>query len=170
MDWIPALLKHLAVARSAVVAAFVTTAVLLIVPRVAPNFLPQTPPSWGPVLATVCLFSACLMAIWIGEAAWSIAKRAVATAKASRGLRADLDQHEASVINFLARNPAEPLDLERIDYASTPTTRLELMEVVKGLSDKGLVETNPFAQNLVTLTQVGRKRALEIQRMQAGRN
>ncbi|RQZ67552.1 hypothetical protein [Burkholderia sp. Bp9004] len=168
MDWIPALLKHLAIARSAVVAAFLTATTLLLLPRVAPTYLPQLPVSWAPLLAAACLFSGCLLVIWGSEAAISIAKRYLAAARASRALKADLDRHELAVVQFLGCNPAEPMDLDRIDYAAAPTTRLELMVVVKELSDKGLVELNPFAPNLVTLTDVGRKRALEIQRSQRG--
>lgn len=169
MDWIPALLKHLAIARSGVVAAFVTTAVFLFIPLVAPNFLPKFSANWTAALMGAFLFSGCLLAIWGLEAASSAVKRIMASAKASRGLNANLNHIEASVIYSLGCNPAEPLNLDAIDYASGSTTRLELMEVVSGLTDKGLVDENPFARNLVTLTANGRKRALELHRIHAAK-
>ncbi len=45
MDWLPALLKHLAIARSAVLAVFVTSAVMLIGPRIGATVVPPTPSS-----------------------------------------------------------------------------------------------------------------------------
>ncbi|MDN7754758.1 hypothetical protein [Burkholderia gladioli] len=169
MDWLPALLKHLAIARSAVLAVFVTSAVMLIGPRIGATVVPPTPSSWAPIAFAMCLFSGCLLAIWIIEAVWSAAKSSFGAAKASRGARAPLDKLEMSVIYTLGCNPAEPLDLDVIDYATSPSTRLELMEVVNGLSKKGLVETNPWSAQLVSLTDDGRKRALEIHRMQTSR-
>ncbi|MGF6840496.1 hypothetical protein QF001_004363 [Paraburkholderia youngii] len=169
MDWIPALLKHLAIARSGVVAAFVTTAVFLFVPLFAPNYLPKLSANWSPALIGVFLFSGCLLSIWGLEATSAAAKRIMASAKASRGLKASLDDIEASLIYALGCNPAEPINLDTIGYASGSTTRLELMEVVSGLSDKGLVDENPFARKLVSLTANGRKRALELHRIHAAK-
>ncbi|MGF6265453.1 hypothetical protein OKW34_000231 [Paraburkholderia youngii] len=165
MDWLPALLKHLRIARSAIAAAFVTALVLLIGPRVASVYLPQTPVSWVPVLVAVCVFTGCLLAIWFVEAVWLKTKRTISTVKASRGLKADLDEMETTLVYVMGRNPADPFNLDHVNYAAVSTTRLEVMEVMERLSNKGLVNVNPFAENLVTLTDVGRKRALELHRM-----
>ncbi|MDR6208175.1 hypothetical protein QF025_006976 [Paraburkholderia graminis] len=107
MDWIPALLKHLAIARSAVVASFLTSAALLLLPRVAPAYVTQPPASWAPVLLAASLFCGCLLAIWVLEAVSLIAKRCFAVAKVSRALKVSLDRHETGVLHWMGRDPAE---------------------------------------------------------------
>lgn len=169
MDWIPALLKHLAVARSAVVATFVTAAVLLLGPSVAPTFAPHVPSKWEPVLIAVLVFCACLLVIWGIEAVFRLAKKLFAAAKAYSGGKAKLSHMESSVLYAMGCSPTEPLNLDRVDYSGASSTRLEFMEVVRGLSEKGLVETNPFGRELVSLTDAGRKRALEIHRIEAAK-
>lgn len=167
MDWIPALFKHLAIARSAVVAAFVTAAIWLFAPRIAPDFLPPATKEWMPGLVSVFLFCGCLLLIWACEAIWSGASRIVAKMKASRRLKSVLNRDERTFLYALGQCPADSLNLDDIDYASTPFTRLELLEVVGALADKGLVETNMYAANLVSLTDEGRKRSLVLHRTQS---
>lgn len=169
MDWIPALLKHLAIARSAVVAAFVTSALLLVGHRVAPSDIPPLPATWVLALAAVLVFSACLIVMWGVEAVWSLVKRTLGAIKISRGAMVRLDNTEESILDALGGNPAEPLNLDNIDYAKAQLSRLELMELVRGLSEKGLVDLNPYDSDLVSLTETGRQRALKIHRIASGK-
>lgn len=168
MEWLPALLKHLAIARSAVLAAFVAAVVMLVGPRLASAYVPAPPTGWIPYLLAVSLFSGCLLVLWAIEAIWTAAKLPFAAAKALRGERVALDSKESAVIYALGCKPTEPINLDVLNY-TTSSSRLELLEVVKGLSKKGLVETNPWSDQLVSLTEVGRKRAVQIHRSQHAR-
>ena len=163
MDWIPALLKHLAISRSIVGAAFVTSFSLYFGPRFAPNYVDAVPKEWSFVLVGVLVFSACLLTFWSCSAFWSAAARRW---KVTTELLAsyELDQLEVDFLYALGQRPAEALNLDNVDYEALRLSRLEVIELVHGLEKKGLVAINPYSSNLVSLTAGGRSRALEIQR------
>lgn len=163
MDWIPALLKHLAISRSAIGALFVTSVVLYAGPRIAPAYVDPVPKEWMPVLIAVLVFSACLILFWSCSSVWGLVKRRwIATSAFLASYQ--LDQLETNALLALGHNPSEPLNLERVDYEQLQLSRLEVVELMHGLKKKGLVSFNPYSSELVSLTQTGRQRALEIQR------
>lgn len=163
MDWIPALLKHLAIARSAIGALFITSVVLYAGPRISPTYIDPVPKEWGPVLVAALVFSGCLLLFWGCSSAWGLAKLRWA-ATATHIASYQLDQLEIEVLLALGHNPSEPLNLERMDYEKLQLSRLEVVELMHGLKKKGLVSLNPFGNDLVSLTSTGRQRALKIQR------
>lgn len=57
-----------------------------------------------------------------------------------------------------------PLNLNDLDYSNSALSKLEMLELTTGLERKGLVSTNPYDENLVSLSAEGRKRALRIRR------
>jgi DNA-binding MarR family transcriptional regulator len=168
MDWIPALLKHLSAARSAVGAAFVTSLVMYLGPRLAPAFVDPVPKEWAWVVPVVLVFSGSMLLFWTLSAVWNALKRRWAAGSALLA-SFDLSPLEADFLHALGSNPSEPLDLNRVDYEAMQLSRLEVMELVTGLSKKGLVRVNPYSLELVSLTATGRQRALKIQR-EAKRN
>ncbi|MGY6125389.1 hypothetical protein ACW9YV_07820 [Paraburkholderia strydomiana] len=117
-----------------------------------------------PFLVSVFLFCGCLLLIWACEAVWSRITSTVGKIRASRRRESGLSSDEHTFIYALGQCPTDSLNLEAFDYASTPFTRLQLLEVVGSLVDKGLVQTNMYAENLVSLTEEGRKRALALHR------
>lgn len=163
MDWIPSLLKHLAIARSAIGALFITSVVLYAGPRIAPTYIDPVPKEWGPVLVAALAFSACLLLFWGCSSVWGLAKWRWA-ATSSYLASCQLDQLEIDALLALGHNPSEPLNLERVDYEKLQLSRLEVVELMHGLKKKGLVSLNPYSDDLVSLTPTGRQRALEIQR------
>lgn len=163
MDWIPALLKHLAISRSIVGAVFITSAVLYAGPRLAPAYVDPVPKEWASALAGALVFSACLLLFWACSTVWVAAKHR--WSKTSAFLASfQLNQLEMQVLFALGEHPSKPMDLENIDYERLSLSRLEVVELMHGLAKKGLVSLNPYDDNLVSLTSVGRQRALEIQR------
>lgn len=164
MDWLPALLKHLGVSRSVVAAAFATSLVLYVGPRIAPNYVDPVPKDWSFALVAALAFSGTLLSLWLVASVWQAAERRwTRTTTLLASFR--LNQTELDVLHILGQHPAEPLDLDSINYETSPLSRLELLELMLGLEEKGLVSVNPFSSNrLFTLTQRGRQRALEIQR------
>lgn len=164
MDWIPALLKHLGLSRSVVAAVFVTSLVLYLGPRLAPNYVDAVPREWASVVVGVLVFSGFLLLVWGASVLWEKLRR---NHKESSALFASyqLNQNEAGLLDALGENPREPLNLETVDYAAVRLSQLEVLEMVHGLSRKGLVSINPYSSKLVSLTARGRERALEIQRV-----
>jgi hypothetical protein len=166
MDWIPTLLKHLAISRSVVGASFATSAVLYFGPRFAPSYVDPVPKDWAFSVVAVLTFSAFLLALWgvSGGARWAVHRWRSTNALLQSY---ELSQLDAEFLAALGENPTESLNLDRVDYAAVNLTRLQVIQLVHGLEQKKLVVTNPHnATPLVRLTSLGRKRALEIQ--QAG--
>jgi len=64
----------------------------------------------------------------------------------------------------IAEQPTEAFNLEGVNYRNAPYTHLELLQVAYQLKRKGLVRVNSYNENLVSLSEDGRKRALELQR------
>jgi len=163
MDWIPALLKHLAISRSAIGALFITSMVLYVGPRIAPTYIDPVPREWGAPLVAALVFAACLLLFWGCSSVWALAKRrwdATSVFIAS----CQLNQIETDALLGLGHNPSEPMNLGRLDYEGLQLSRLEVVELMHGLEKKGLVSLNPYCNDLVSLTHTGRQRALEIQR------
>lgn len=163
MDWIPALLKHLGLAKSGVAAAFVTSLALYVGPRVAPSYVDSVPREWAPVVVGALVFTGFLLLVWGAVAIWARLRR---NWRAGSALIASyqINELEAQFLHVLGETPREALNLERVDYAAVQLSQLEVLEIVHGLSRKGLVEINPYSSKLVSLTARGRERALEIQR------
>ena len=163
MDWIPALLKHLAISRSVVGAVFITSAVLYSGPRLLPAYVDPVPKDWAYALVGALVFSACLLLFWSCSAAWAMARHRWVKTVALLSSH-ELGQLEVDILHSLGENPSEPLNIQRVDYEGLGLSRLEVLELMHGLSKKGLVSINQFDSKLVSLTPIGRERALEIQR------
>lgn len=166
MDWLPALLKHLSIARSAIVALLVASAVMYFGPRIAPNYIDALPKEWAAVVGGVFVFSACLVMLWGAANAWAVIRKAggALTTKLSARRLNDL---ERNLLLGMAEQPTESFNLEGVNYRDAPFSHLELLQVAYQLERKGLVCVNSFNENLVSLNEGGRKRALELQQQQA---
>lgn len=163
MDWIPALLKHLSLSRSVVGAAFVTSLVMYLGPRLAPGFVEPVPKEWSWVVPVGLAFSGFLLLLWAASATWGFLRRRWAAGTALIA-SFQLSSIEVEFLGAMGINPSESLNLDRVNYESLELSRLEVLNVVKGLSKKGLVRVNPYSSELVSLTDSGLERALDIQR------
>ena len=162
MDWLPTLLKHLAISRSVVGAGFFASAVLYFGPRIAPAYVDRVPNEWAFALVGALAFSASLLFFWFVSSVWISSKRQWTRIK-DMFSSCEVSQTEVNALHALGENPSEPLNLESIDYVSLSMSRLEVLELVGNLEKKGLVSINPYGPNLISLTAPGRQRALEIQ-------
>ena len=164
MDWITTLLKHLAISRSIIGAAFAVACVMYFGPRFAPTYVEPVPKEWGFVVVAVLAFSGFLLCTWAVSEAVRIAGRKITSA--SKKISAfKLSQDEVNLLLNLGQNPSKPLNLDRVDYEAISLSRLEVLNLVHSLEKKGLVQRNLYiASNLVLLTQSGIQRALAIQR------
>lgn len=163
MDWIPALLKHLAITRSVVAAAFITSAVMYAGPRLAPAYVDPVPKEWGYVLLGTMVFSACLLCFWVGEAVLGSARRRWARTSAMLASHT-LNPLEEEALFAMGERPGEAFDLDHLNYEQMRLSRLEVLHVMDTLRKKGLIAFNAYDRSLVSLTSAGRERALKIQR------
>lgn len=160
MDWIPALLKQLSIARSAIGAVFITALILYVGPRVAPTYIEQVPKEWAAVPIAALSFSGCLLIFWGFAAAWSYTKRGAGSVAMS--LRSsNLSHAEMAMLLEMGKRPNEALDLDRWDGHPM---RLEVEEIANKLARLGLVRVNPYSSALISLSEKGKARALAIER------
>ncbi len=162
MDWIPALLKHLSIAKSGVVAAFVTTLVLFFGHRLVPTYVDAVPHPWPIVVLAVLVFTGTLLVSWVALALWASLRGAAVSAAQARRARS-LTPDELKLIDMLGKNPRESVDLDRLDYQRLPWSKLRLLDLVHSLESKGLVEVNEYMTNLFQLSADGRRRALDLE-------
>lgn len=164
MDWIPALLKHLATSRSTIGAIFVTSCTLYFGPRFAPEYIVPAPKEWAFAVISTLVFSGFLLFTWALSDIWLGTKQKLAaTSKTISSLK--LSQDEVNFLYALGKRPSEPLNLDSIDCKSMSLTKLEVLNLAYGLAKKGLVSLYPYGSfELVSLTSSGRQRALDIQR------
>jgi hypothetical protein len=163
MDWITDFLKHLAITRSIVAAVFITTLVMVIGPHLFPAIVPSTPQPWSPVLFGVMVLSGVLLIFWAVNIIYSaivIFLRADRTSISPP----NLNNNHYELVLVLGENPSQPLCLDNINYNVASFTKLEIMQWVLDLKSNSLVSTNSWNENLISLTQEGRTKALEIQK------
>jgi hypothetical protein len=65
---------------------------------------------------------------------------------------------------MMAERPTELFHLEEVNFQISPYTHLELLQVARNLKRMGLANVNPVHEDLVSLTEEGQMRALELQR------
>lgn len=163
MEWIPSLLKHLSISRSAVVAGFLTAIVLYLGPRVAPLYIDAVPAPWAVIVQAVLVFTGSLVFFWSASSlARSVSKNFRLLVQKYRARQ--LSEDEVMLLYGMGQNPREPLNLERVNFRDEdfPFSELELIKILDSLRNKGLVLKNPFASNLFSLTDRGRQKALDI--------
>lgn len=164
MDWLADILKNLAVSRTLVVAIFVTAAVMYFGPTVAPGQVPKLKEDFIPYLFAAMFLSGMLLVIWTLNALWVATHQAARRTARNISSQAPFSEAEVTILFVMSQNPTNPLCLDHIDYSQTPITKLGFHQLTKALERKGLVSINPYDENLVSLTELGRERALEIQK------
>ena len=163
MNWVSDILKHLTVSRSFVVAIFVTSGVLLFGRVHFPTVIKPLPDQWHIVASGALVFTSVLLLWWIVPAIWkTISKLYNGFAQRIGGLK--LSGDEKSLLIAMGHLADEALDLRFINYKEVGLTKLEVLQLSKKLSRKGLVRINFMEENLLTLTQRGRERALKLHR------
>lgn len=163
MDWLPALLKQLSIARSAIIALLVASAAIFFGSILAPDYFDSLPKEWSIVVIGIFVFSACLVILWGLSYAWAAIKKVGGALTKDISARW-LNDLERSLLLGMAERPTESFNLEGVNYRDVSFTHLELLQVAYQLKRKGLARVNSYNENLVTLSESGRKRALELQR------
>jgi hypothetical protein len=128
-----------------------------------PETVPKLPTEFTAYLFAMMVLSACLLMFWGCSSCWALASRLIFKF-ASFFVDKSLSTDETCILYAMAKNPTKPMDLDRINFSESSSTKLEMHELTKLLKRKGLVHINDWDENLITLTSLGRVKALEIQR------
>lgn len=165
MDWLPEILKQLQTSRALVTAAFVVCLFILFGHIISPNLIPQTPDNWKLPVMGGLLFSSTLLVFIIVPFLWQYFYKIIInrTQNIRTSKLSNDEQHclynmalmiEGSRVDFV--------NLSNLNYSNMSISKLELQEIISKLSNKGLVDVNPFDSNLISFTDSGRRKALEI--------
>jgi len=162
MDWLADILKNLAISKTLVAAVFVTSLVMYFGPIALPAYVPELPKDLKPLAFALTVLTGCLLLLWAASGLWALSHQGIRnTARVVVG--SSLSEGETAILFLMSQNPTVPLNLEDIDYSRAPATKLEFHQLCKGLQKKGLVRINEYADDLVSLTELGCERALQIQ-------
>jgi hypothetical protein len=163
MEWLSELIKHITISRSFTGAVFITSGALVFGNWWWPDYFDPFPKEWAIPANGALIFSGTLLLFWIIPAVWRTSVNAIFWIP-KRIRSRSLSPNEEGLIEILANLADEPLNLERLNYAAGVFSKLEVLELSAGLERKGLVEINPYDENLVKLSAEGRRRALLIKR------
>ena len=163
MDWLGDILKNLTISKALVGAVFVTSIVMYFGPILAPKGVPRLQSEFVPYLFAAMVLTGCIILFWLLAAFWRFTRTSMRSA-AHVLSDSSLSAPETALLYIMASDPSKPINLNNIDYSRAPGTKLEFHHWTKQLEAKGLVRINEWDDNLVSLTNRGRERALEIQR------
>jgi hypothetical protein len=163
MDWLADILKNLTISKTLVAAVFVTTVVMYFGPILVHDGVPKLKSEFVAYLFAAMVLTGCLLLFWGLTAFWSITRTIMRSA--ARVLAdSSLSEPETNLLLFMATDPTRPINLDNVDYSRARATKLEFHHWTKQLEVKGLARIYEWDDNLVSLTDKGRTRALEIQK------
>jgi hypothetical protein len=163
MDWLADILKNLTISKTLVAAVFVTSVVMYVGPILLPDGVPKLQTEYAPYLFATMVLTGFLLSFWGIAAFWSLIKMSMRSA-ARVLVDSTLSEPEIALLFFIAKDPTQPINLNHIDYSNAPGSKLEFHHLTKQLEAKGLARINELNDNLVSLTDLGRERALKIQK------
>lgn len=163
MNWLADIVKNLTVSKILVTAVFITATTMYFGPIVAPESVPKTPSDLVSYVFALMVLTGCILLLWGLSVIWSVMK------DGARGFshvltNQTLSSQEIGLLLFMAKDPSRAIDLERLDYQRIGGTKLEYHQLTKQLEIKGLARIYNWDDNLISLTERGRVRALELQK------
>ncbi len=163
MNWISEIFKNITVSKNLTGACFLTGISLLVIPSYFPDAFESLPKLWATVVLAIVVFSGCLVCFWglqfLKVIFFNLVSETVQHSRAQK-----LTELQSVIIYRLGDFPDEPMDLRDIDYKAAPFTKLEILDACKSLQEKGLIRINRFEENSISLSESGRKKALQLQR------
>lgn len=161
MEWLSELVKHITLSRTLSGATFVTSASLMLGHKWLPGYIEPLPKEWGTPTSAALIFSGALLFFWLVPAVWKVGTSAIIWIP-KNFLSKSLSPNEKALMQVLAKLADESLNLNHLAYQSGVLTKLEVLDVTASLARKGLLDINPFEENLVCLSSKGRRRALAL--------
>lgn len=168
MGWITDLLKYLAVSKTIVAAIFITCSIMIFGSKNFPEFIPLIPVPWQSPVFALMVLTGVLLVLWLFQAIGA----AIFTKyrdMPKKKIRAPLlTSNHFSLLLAASKDPHEALNIGYLDYEKSSISKLEVVQLASDLQQNGFVRVNPWDQNLVTLTESGIKKALEIKSAESG--
>ncbi|HGZ6434060.1 TPA: hypothetical protein ACOLXW_004372 [Vibrio parahaemolyticus] len=169
MNWVSEIFKDITVSKTLTGACFITGISLLFIPTFFPDTLEALPKSWATGTLGVVVFSGCLLLFWGLRAIRERIVRFITT-KTQNSRSQSLTDFELSFVFELGKLADKTMNLDNINYNAATFSKLELLDVCRTLKEKGLLDVNCNDENLVSLSENGRKKALELHKAQALKN
>ena len=132
-------------------------------PILAPDVVPKLSFEFEPYLFAMIVLTGCLLLFWVGDELWKLV-RASARSVARIFSAFRLSEFEIDLLRLMSDDPIRAINLDNMDYSRTEKSKLEFYLCTKQLESKGLASINELYSNLVSLTELGCKRALQIHR------
>lgn len=161
MNWISDLIRHLAISRLFTVAVFIAPATLLFGHYYLPSQIPEIKDTWRLLALATVVFSGTYLVFWLAQWLYGLA-RLTKNAVAYTFCSGELGAADESLIELIAQQPYECLNLLAINREPEKITRLEYIQQAKLLSKKGFVEISPNDENIISLTERGKRYAVEL--------
>lgn len=165
MDWVTEIIKQLQTSRAFVTAVFIACLSLLLGHTFAPSLIPEVPDNWKLPLIGGLIFSGTLLTFIIIPFFWSYFSKLLnnKTQKIRSLILSNDEQGFLYIMALMIENSREDfINLSNLNYDAMDISKLKIQEIVTGLVTKGLIEANPFDPNLISFTNTGRSKALEI--------
>ncbi|MEF1312388.1 hypothetical protein QTO01_20255 [Vibrio mytili] len=166
MNWISDIFKDITVSKTLTAACFIMGLSLLTAPRLFPSMFEAVPKVWATGLLGLVVFSGCLLTFWgihfvINKIVGFM--RSIAQYFRSQ----NLTSLELGFIYRLGQFSDTSTNLDDVDYRNAEFSKLELLDTCRTLNEKGLLDINVWNENLVSLSESGRKKALELHKAHA---
>lgn len=165
MDWLPMLLKHLSIARSAILALFIATAVMYFGPIFYPTYIAPLSPNWTNLLLGIVVLSGVLILVWCVEFLFSFLTKPLSKLRSFR-LRKSLSNVEIHLMLSMSENPHSTLhlgDIKRLENCS----RNDYLFGANNLVNKGFARLS-LDRNSVWMTEKGIECAHALEKNETG--
>jgi len=155
MTWLSELIKQINLSRSFAGAILMATGILLIGPKYFPNLIDPVPGQWRWFI--LCAFVLCLAitVIWLVPFGFN-SLCSLYSYVIHHPFLMDESSWEFSVLLVLGTYADKVADLDQLSR-QVSISKLELLAISKKLVKRGLIRENGYDENLVSLTELGRK-------------
>ncbi|MDB5814880.1 MAG: hypothetical protein JWN23_1997 [Rhodocyclales bacterium] len=161
MEWLSDLVKQITLSRTLTTAVFVATGVLFFGHKIAPAIIDPMPIEWAWLVLGAFLTTSVLVLTWGGRELTRVIGSAYKWAIYHPRFNKPTDI-EFFLLVLLKEGSDEVLNLRDFHYRNPGIKKLELLEASRLLQEKGLLRENAYDENLVSLTQRGRRYALKL--------
>ncbi|WP_111657926.1 hypothetical protein [Isoalcanivorax indicus] len=155
MQWIPDLLKHLAISKLFATAVFLSAAALLFGGYIIPEHIPRLDGNIRVWAIGALVFSATYLIAWFLSTMWRVVTRATVEF-GYRGRDRDLCAFDKVFIELAARQPGQTLNLNVLKYEHGQMTQLEMIQHGKTLVSRGLLIVGEYDDSIFSLTERGK--------------
>lgn len=164
MEWLYEIIKHINASITFTASLFITSTALIIGPSYYPSLFNELDGKWKIGAVGMAVFSATMIIVWLIPKLWQGAMSIFTKGSIALSSKS-LSANEKDLIPALGRLADESLNLRNLrnlNYSEVGLSKLEVLALSKKLSGKGLVDINMFEENLISLSSLGRDKAIKL--------